>query len=122
MTETNLRIYPILDVRVWVIEEILLHLLGSLCLGGHGVRADTSAIIGLVMVIQHHFNSYLLVDQNAYTLLLRLNLLDHTDNALLVGDIALQWNNLAFNALSISLCNFVELFLCSSDDVHLDFW
>ena len=95
------RVDPVFDVAVRVVEEIALHLLGGLGLGCESIRRDTS-----------------IVDQHADKLLLALDLVVDTGNVLLVGDVSLDCVDGTWDILAVGLDDSVKLLLGATDDVH----
>jgi len=93
---------PVLDVGVGVVEEVGLHLLGALGLGGEGVGADTGV-----------------VDQNADALLLLLDLVVDAGNVLLLGDVSLDGVDGTWNTLAVLLGDSLELLHGAANDVDL---
>lgn len=93
---------PVLDVRVLVVEKVRLHLLGALGLGGEGVGADTGV-----------------VDQDADTLLLLLDLVVDAGNVLLLRDVSLDRVNGTWNTLAVLLGDSLELLHGTTNDVDL---
>lgn len=94
-------IIPILERRLLILKQVLLHLLRRAGLGLEGLGRDAGV-----------------VDQDVEALLLGRNLLVHFGDFVLFRDVAGDGDDLAADALAVGLRDLVQLLPCAAADVH----